>query len=619
MNQKAATTTNSILKSSSKFLLFLMVFTPLAIVLVVLLVVYEYLNHRIERTEFESRELSYNTLARNSLIRDLEYLSSDIRILAFSDAMERMLNGDGPVTPVYLTRLFVTYSTDRGFYDQIRYIDETGMERVRVNRVGDQAVVVSQDDLQDKSHRYYFRETMKLDADDVYVSRLDLNVEDGQIERPFKPMIRIAKPVFDQTGRKRGVVVLNYLAAYLIDRYVASIPKETENNYLLNKDGFWIHSSSEEQEWGFMFENGKGFSDAYPDEWRVIRSGDSGSFYSKVGYISYATVYPKKHIAPKRRLEGDLERYWKIVSILPSSRFDIFSMLAKRHYDLLAFLTMLIFVGLVSYYIASVRSAEKRAQYELAMAKLEAERANRSKSEFLANMSHELRTPLNAIIGFSSTMSLEIFGPLGDKYKEQVTDINNSGEHLLELINDILDISAIEANAVHLHEEWATVQKVVESVCRLIEVRAQKEKISLSMDIPTDLPEIYVDTRRIKQVLINLLSNAVKFTEKRGRVIVKGFMNKDGSLAIAVSDTGIGMDQDEAEIAMTIFGQLEGSLTRKYDGAGLGLPLSRQLVDIHGGYLNIVSAKGQGTTVTVVLPAERVGRHPEEPASLAGE
>jgi len=607
------------MQNHRKLQVFLTVFAPLVAVLVLMLGVYEYLNHRIERTELESREVNYNTLAKNSLIRDLEYLSSDIRILAFSDAMSRMLNDESPVARVHLTRLFITYSTDRGFYDQIRYIDETGMERVRVNLVNGQAKVVAKDGLQDKSHRYYFRETMKLNAEDVYVSRLDLNVEDGKIEKPFKPMIRIAKPVFDHKGRKRGVVVLNYLAAYLIDRYVASIPEESENTHLLNKDGYWIHAPAKEQEWGFMFENGKGFSDAHPDEWRAIRKQDSGSFQSDVGFISFATVYPKKHIAPSRQLEGGLERYWKIVSILPSSRFDIFTMLAKRPYDLMAFLVALVFVGMVSYYIASVRSAEKQAQHELAMAKLEAERANRSKSEFLANMSHELRTPLNAIIGFSSTMSLEIFGPLSDKYKEQINDINLSGEHLLELINDILDISAIEANAVHLHEEWTTVEKVVQSVCRLIEVRAQKEKIALKMEIPSDLPEIYVDTRRIKQVLINLLSNAVKFTEKRGRVTVKAFQNEDGSLSIEVSDSGIGMDQDEAEIAMTIFGQIDGSLTRKYDGAGLGLPLSRQLVDVHGGHLNIVSVKGQGTTVSVVLPAERVGRNPEEPVSLAGE
>ena len=589
---------------------FLKIFTPLAAVLVGLLVVYEYLNYQIDRAEIEAREISYNELAKNSLKRDLEYLSSDVRILASSEAMNELLDGDWNAGLAGLTGLFLTYSTDRGFYDQVRYIDETGMERLRVNLVDGKPQIVPKDQLQDKKHRYYVREAMKLGPDGVYVSRLDLNVENGQIERPFKPMIRIAQPVFDNQSRNKGVVVLNYLASHLLNRYVASIPKEGSNNHIVNSDGYWIYSPSGTHDWGFMFENGKKFSDEYPLEWQAIQDKDEGVIQSPAGFISFTTIRPKEIIA-RRTAPGEVqERFWKIVSVLPPHRFDLVAMLKNRPYDLLASMGLLAFLALVSLYIAHARKAEMQAQNDLLLAKIEAERANKTKSEFLANMSHELRTPLNAIIGFSGTMMLEMFGPLGDKYKEQVNDINNSGEHLLELINDILDISAIEANAIRLTESQMAVEKVIQSVVRLMEHRAEKRRIAFTVDVPPTLPTLYADERRVKQVLLNLLSNAIKFTDERGRVSLRAARNDDGSLAISISDTGIGMDEEEAEIALTAFGQIEGSLTRKYDGAGLGLPLSKQLMEIHGGTLTVVSKKGVGTTVTAIFPAERVGKEP---------
>jgi len=590
--------------------LFLKIFTPLAAVLVGLLVVYEYLNYEIDRAEIEAREISYNELAKNSLKRDLEYLSSDVRILASSEAMNEMLNGDWSAGLAGLTGLFLTYSTDRGFYDQVRYIDETGMERLRVNLVDGRPLVIPKDRLQDKKHRYYVREAMKLGPGGVYVSRLDLNVENGQIERPFKPMIRIAQPVFDNQGRNRGVVVLNYLAAHLLNRYVASIPKDGSNSHIVNSDGYWIYSPSGAHDWGFMFENGKKFSDEYPLEWQAIQDKDEGVIHSPVGFISFTTIRPNEIIA-RRANSGEVqERFWKIVSVLPPHRFDLAGMLKNRPYDLLAFMGLLAFLALVSLYVAFARKAEMQAQNDLLLAKIEAERANKTKSEFLANMSHELRTPLNAIIGFSGTMMLEMFGPLGDKYKEQINDINNSGEHLLELINDILDISAIEANAIKLVESQVAVEKVIQSVARLMEHRAEKRRVAFTIDVPPTLPTLYADERRVKQVLLNLLSNAIKFTDEQGRVHLRAARNDDGSLAISISDTGIGMDEEEAAIALTVFGQIEGSLIRKYDGAGLGLPLSKQLMEIHGGTLTVTSKKGEGTTVTATFPAERVGNEP---------
>ncbi len=242
---------------------------------------------------------------------------------------------------------------------------------------------------------------------------------------------------------------------------------------------------------------------------------------------------------------------------------------------------------------------------ELAKSTREAKLANRAKSEILANTSHELRTPLNAIIGFSDIMKSEIFGPINDKYMEYLDDISISGEHLLELINDILDVSAIEVGKVKLDECNIDIRKITGDSIRIIKNRANYGGVHLNTDIDKNMPMLYADERRVKQILINLLSNAVKFTLANGIVLLSISYSKEGGHVFTVTDTGIGMDEEELAKAMSEFGQVGSCFTRGHEGTGLGLPLTKGLVEVHGGTLDIVSNKGKGTTVTVRFPPER--------------
>jgi signal transduction histidine kinase len=245
----------------------------------------------------------------------------------------------------------------------------------------------------------------------------------------------------------------------------------------------------------------------------------------------------------------------------------------------------------------------KEREALLHAAKEQAEAANRSKTEFLTNMSHELRTPLTAIIGFSEIIANQSFGPIGQpKYREFADDILHSGRHLLDVINDVLDIAKLQSGMTELRLQPVPSRNIVDAAARIVRKKAEQAGISLELLIPRDLPMIQADPLRLRQVLLNLLSNAIKFTPAGGKVSVAAEQCATG-LAITVRDTGIGMAQEDIPRALQPFVQVDNSLARRHGGTGLGLPLSKLFVDLHGGEFRIDSAPGKGTSVTIVLPA----------------
>ena len=257
------------------------------------------------------------------------------------------------------------------------------------------------------------------------------------------------------------------------------------------------------------------------------------------------------------------------------------------------------------------RTADLKAALDLA------DEANRAKSRFLATMSHELRTPLNAIIGFSELMTQEALGPLGNpRYREFMGDVHSSGKHLLRLINDILDISKIEAGSATLDEGPVGIRDLAEECRRMIQPLADAKSIRLDCaGAAVDL-EVVADRTKLKQILINILNNAVKFTPDGGTVTFAATADDADGVALRVADTGIGMSEDEIPLALEPFTQIDSELARSQEGTGLGLPLAKMLAELHGGSLRIRSMPGKGTTVVIRLPAERTVS-PDAPGAAA--
>ena len=263
-------------------------------------------------------------------------------------------------------------------------------------------------------------------------------------------------------------------------------------------------------------------------------------------------------------------------------------------------------------------SARREADNTLRLAKEGAVAANRAKSQFLANMSHELRTPLNAIIGFSEILEKEMFGPLGvATYADYARDIHQSGEHLLAVVNDILDLSRIEAGRMELSDLEVELGELISACLRMVSVRAEEREVGILTDLRCLPLSVHCDMRSVKQALLNILTNAIKFNKRGGSITIRADVAADGWLELVVIDTGIGMDPADIPSALTPFVQVSSSLSRSYEGTGLGLPLAKSLIELHGGKLLLESALDVGTTVTLRLPPDRIVAQTEKPREAA--
>lgn len=243
--------------------------------------------------------------------------------------------------------------------------------------------------------------------------------------------------------------------------------------------------------------------------------------------------------------------------------------------------------------------------------------ASQAKSEFLANMSHELRTPLNAIIGFSEMLNSGYFGPLNPRQKERINDINLCGSHLLQLITDILEFSKGEAGKLDLNEEKLNLTEIINETIRMMSEKVRSKNLNLGVEIERNLPRIWADKRKIRQILLNLLSNAVKFTPDGGTVKIVLRLDSAKNMVLIISDTGIGIPEEQITNALSVFGQVHRE--HSHEGTGLGLPLCKMFAELHGGKLAIGSTLGEGTTIRITLPRQRILFNDQNPASKTAE
>ncbi len=664
--------------------------------------------------DINRKHLSDLALYRGIVINTMDSILEDLQVLETMGSVNTYINS-GFNNEEGVISSFLSFGAAKKKYDQIRLLDLEGFERVRINNESGIITSTAPENLQNKKDRYYFKDTLALTKGEVFISRLDLNIENSRIEKPLNPMIRFSKPLYGNRGNLAAVLIVNYSARELLDRISQSQQiREGTSFMLLNKEGYWLLNTEDHNlEWGFMYEDSdRRFGEYFKEEWQQIQKEQQGLIRGEKGLFSFMPISTETygselssqrlmdwtalyHVKPeylsvqtrgirnkflllyilmalslaavflvlyKRKIHGEVYKneisdlydnapvgYYSLDRNLIITRMNQTALNWLRYseedvihkksiYDLLADNSLELFrkaqelfqsrgiikdfsldfirkdgtvlpvqisanriydeTGNVIFGRTVLVDATERKELHnsLIKAKLEAEQSNEAKSRFLANMSHEIRTPLNGIIGLSGIASEK---DISDYARETFRKVHNLGVSLLELINDILDLTKIQADKLLIEEREFDLDDFIHSVKERMADTIFGKGLEFMIDYSASLPRILIgDPYRIGQILNNLIGNAVKFTEKgeihlRIREVER--IESDVVLEFTVSDTGIGIREEVLPGLFEEFIQADSSTTRKYSGTGLGLSICRHLTEAMGGTIQASSTWNVGS------------------------
>jgi signal transduction histidine kinase len=633
--------------------LFLKFFLPLAALLFAGLVLFGQTEIESEMTRLKSQETLNVGLGAGTLSGQIESISRDLAFLSSHSALRRAINAPTADNLAYLAADFANFSRSKGIYDQLRWLDETGMEIVRVDSVKGQSVVIAADKLQNKGSRYFFTDSFKLQPGEVFISPLDLNIEQNKIEVPYKPMVRVATSVVDDQGKKRGIVILNYYGKEMLQAFATATTGAADHIMVVNGEGYWLKSPKSDEEWGFMFKRPElSLAARAPEAWQRIRSEDRGQQRLADGLWTWQTVYPllagqksstgaADAFIPSRGEVETKQYVWKSVAHLSA---DVLDAASRGVWSRLAGLgvVLLAVFGFGSWKLAQAWAAQAAAEaevrrvnaglevtvaerthelhqivVELDETNAELARKNEEMESMIYTASHDLRSPLVNIQGFSQRLEKakgdidvrlaqedvpeavrsSLARVLGERMPAALGFIKSSSLKMDSLINGLLRLSRV--GRVQLTLQPLDMNTMMHDIVGTLTIQIQQAGASVTVG---DLPPCLADAAQINQVFTNLIDNAIKYRDpvRPLTITLQGSVH-DARVRYTVADTGLGIAEEFQPKVWQLFHRLDpnGAVA----GEGLGLTLVRRILERLHGHITLTSKAGDGSCFTIELPA----------------
>jgi signal transduction histidine kinase len=562
---------------------FALVFVPLMLVSGLVIGALQWHEANTEREILKLKEAQHVNLQAETIIADFQAIVADLRILAGGRTLQEILDEDTPQHRAALAQDYRGHLQHRQLYDQVRLIDTEGMEVVRINFADGRAVIVPEDQLQNKKDRYYVSETLRLERHRIFVSPLDLNVEEGQIETPWKPTIRFGTPVFDGRGRKRGIVVLNYLGAKLLEKLRGNAAGAAGQALLLNSDGYYLAGPTPGDEWGFMLKERRDRTMASdsPQAWSQIALAEASQITTPGGIYTFRTVHPLRELrsdvldtapAPGQSPEAAPPPYaWKVVShVRPATLREI----SQRF--MAGFLKIWLGLGVVLAVAAGI-VAWLSLQNQWARQRLLQRERLAAIGEAMTALAHECRNALQR--SKSGLEVLESWMQNNAKALAVLGEVNQAQQYLTDLYEEVRGYAA----PIHLRREPTDLEQLLRTTWEHLISEHRSADARLVTDSPAVDKQCEVDPRAIGQVLRNILENALAATTPAEVHVAWTETEVDGrpALRIAIRDNGPGLPPGERARVFEPF------FTTKLRGTGLGLAISRRFVEAHGGRIGL--------------------------------
>ncbi|MFB6318837.1 ATP-binding protein [Saccharicrinis sp. FJH54] len=613
--------------------IFLSYFIPLFVVLYILSgsVVYYlyYQQKKINLNEIKTyytniieqqKELLFSTIYPS--ISDMFYLTHKKNIRDY------LTNPQNNRIAVEDLELFARSNLD---YKQVRYIDSNGMERIRINWINDSIVLVPGRDLQNKKNRYYFRETMKMSENEIYISPIDLNMENGMVEEPHETVIRFGSPVLDKKGKTAGIIVINQYLNNFFNELKNVLKDKACEQYLLNSEGYFLLAPDRFKTFGFMFNDFKDetFGKYYPETWSHISDSIKGIRVNRGDFFFYnnASIFDRYKILNNKNLNSlvnDTDNQWHFLIHVKYTDINSIKYLTKLFIISLIILFPVLIV--LAFFISRARLKEILLIRELKDLNQELEHkvevrtrqltsknnalisVNEELEAFSYSVSHDLRAPLRHIIGFIDLAFKTNKDELNEKGHYYLNIVKDAATEMRKLIDDLLRLSRVGRNQLNLTE--VDLNQVIDEIKPIVTEDFKDHSVSWVVD---QLPLLKCDYALMRQVMINLMHNAVKYSQNKKKSLIKiRAIPENQSITIFVKDNGIGFDMDYSQKLFGTFQRLHDK--EEFEGSGIGLAIVKRIITRHGGKVWAESNPGNGATFYFNLPQDIKIQVKESPA-----